>query len=285
LRAEAFVLKKECFMEKNTKNEKKKDGPELRQTAAGGSAQSATGSHLVELRDVNGAVLNFSYAQDDLGFDALGKRLISYMGTDASRLNISAAAVAVVTGALNFYSGKLDVVRNVPNPSKGDIEAKNAAKTAAFIALDAFNALNLMNNPLWMKEDEVRVGFGDTGNSHTLRPAATTHPVGSYVSNEPGRLLARFCDEGSPRAGIAHGSDSVDVHIKFANGDGTYTIFSENYSTGHPTIKLPPECCNKPGMAKARWRNNNPERGPWSDSVQVFCFLRDELGKGAAGHG
>jgi hypothetical protein len=56
----------------------------------------------------------------------------------------------------------------------------------------------------------------------------------------------------------------------------------DNYSTARPTIILLRDCCNKRGMAKARWRNNNPAKGPWSDSVPVYCLLMDDLGKGSA---
>ncbi|GHT83862.1 hypothetical protein FACS1894137_06080 [Spirochaetia bacterium] len=227
----------------------------------------------------NGEICSFTYTKSDLGVYRIGKRLLSYMGTDASRLNISSAALAVVAGPLAFYFVKFDAVHSAPNHTAADIAAKNEAKAAAISALDTFIMLNLSANPEWTKEDEVKVGFGDSEGAYRFRPVPSTHAIGVYTPYGPGRLLVKFSDEGNGHIAIAEDSDSVDVHIVFTGENGAVTTFSDNYSTARATVILPPNCCNKRGMAKARWRNNNPEKGPWSDSVPVFCLLMDDLGK------
>ncbi|GHV76674.1 hypothetical protein AGMMS49942_14950 [Spirochaetia bacterium] len=220
----------------------------------------------------------FAYPKDDLGFDSLGKRLLSYMVTDGSRLLIDAGAIAAAAVPINAYSAALNTVHNVPNHSLADISAKDEAKAASISAVNAFITLNLRTNALWTRVDSVKVGFGDGGGSTSLRPPPSTHPNGSYAYIEPGRLKAKFRDEVTGRVAIPDGADRVDVLMVFDNGDGTCTTWTENYSTAHPVIILPPECCNKKGMAKARWQNNNPTKGPWSDSVPVLCLLMDTLG-------
>jgi hypothetical protein len=221
---------------------------------------------------------NFAYDHRDQGLNAVCKRVKAYMVTDGARLNVPEQAVEVVSAPINAYSEAVNKVYNMPNHTDADEAALATAKVAVITAMDIFIAENLANNMAWQAEDSVKVGFGFTHRSTAYRPAAVTHPIGQFTNNEPGRLKGKVHDENSERIAILDGQDSFDIYIEFDNKDGTFTIFQETYTTARPTIFLPPNCCNKKGMAKLRWRNKNPVKGPWSDSFPVFCILMAEMG-------
>ncbi|GHT82840.1 hypothetical protein FACS1894137_02530 [Spirochaetia bacterium] len=220
----------------------------------------------------------FKFHREDHEFGSFGSYLCEYLKPNLSRLNLILGDMIKMETAVTIYVTKLGVAGSNNNHGHADVIAKNEAKADALSEVEDFINKCLRNNAEWTLVDSGEVGFRDTDKTRTPRPAVKTCPEGVYLNGVPGRLKAKFRDAKAKNIGRAPLADSIDISITFANGDGTSTVWVGNFPKARATLRIPRELCNKKGGAKARWRNTNPEQGPWSDSVPVFCLLQDDAG-------
>jgi hypothetical protein len=203
-------------------------------------------------------------------------KICSFLDESGERIGAPAAIITATRTLTVTFKGTLAVLDR-GNPGASDYEANKEAREALITGLRKVVNNYLRHNDAVSELDLTAMGLRIWKKNRSPKTAAKTHPEGELTNDEPGHLKGRFHDEGSDRIGIAKGSDILEISIEYDRGDGSVNVWHEIFHTARPEFSLPPEFCNRLCRAKARWRNNNDQKGLWSNPFNVYVVLLEEL--------